>query len=143
MAVQVFHTDIKLHEMRRATGARRTGIGPPQCVSVVSSSPPNNMKILVVNQFFYPDVSAVAQQLTDLAEDLTEAGDEVSVICGRGAYQPGAPSLPDREVHRGIRIRRVATRFGKRTLLLPVTRYLLDKCKCQHAFLLLHIRSNV
>lgn len=76
------------------------------------------MKILVVNQFFYPDVSAVAQQLTDLAEDLTEAGDEVTVICGRGAYQPGVPPLPAREEHHGIRIRRVsATRLGKRTLL--------------------------
>ena len=47
------------------------------------------MKILVVNQFFYPDHSAVSQQLTDLAEDLTAAGEQVSVICGRGAYSGG------------------------------------------------------
>jgi glycosyltransferase involved in cell wall biosynthesis len=75
------------------------------------------MKILVVNQFFYPDVSAVAQQLTDLCEDLVAAGDQVTVISGRGQYQPGAPPLAARQDYRGIHIQRVATpNLGKRNV---------------------------
>ncbi len=74
------------------------------------------MKILIVNQFFYPDVSAVAQQLTDLAEDLAASGEEITVICGRGAYQQGGAALPARETYKtNIFIRRVSsTSFGKR-----------------------------
>ena len=44
------------------------------------------MKVLLVNQFFYPDVAAVAQLMADLAEDLTEKGIEVGVLCGRASY---------------------------------------------------------
>ena len=44
------------------------------------------MKVLLVNQFFHPDVAAVAQLMADLAEDLTEKGIEVSVLCGRANY---------------------------------------------------------
>src|ERR1022692_5295853 len=74
------------------------------------------MKILVVNQFFYPDHSAVSQQLTDLAEDLTAAGDQISVICGRGVYQSGELAQPKHEQYKGIRIHRVYSGgFGKRT----------------------------
>lgn len=44
------------------------------------------MKVLLVNQFFHPDVAAVAQLMTDLAEDLTGKGVKVSVLCGRAKY---------------------------------------------------------
>jgi len=44
------------------------------------------MKVLLVNQFFFPDVAAVAQLMVDLAEDLTEKGVQVSVLCGRANY---------------------------------------------------------
>lgn len=44
------------------------------------------MKVLLVNQFFHPDVAAVAQLMADLAEDLTERGLEISVLCGRAHY---------------------------------------------------------
>jgi len=48
------------------------------------------MKVLLVNQFFYPEVAAVAQLMTDLAEDLVKNGIEVSVLCGRATYEPSA-----------------------------------------------------
>jgi len=64
-------------------------------------------KVLLVNQFFYPDVAAVAQLMADLAEDLTEKGIEVSVLCGRANYSrekndPRAanPYLKQVKVHR-------------------------------------------
>jgi glycosyltransferase involved in cell wall biosynthesis len=82
------------------------------------------MKILFVNQFFYPDHSAVSQILTDLAEDLvaarsdpTGAGDQVEVICGRGGYS-GGRTLQSYEKYHGIDIHRVpSTGFGRRTML--------------------------
>ena len=45
------------------------------------------MKILLLNQFFWPDSSATSQLLTDLARSLTEAGHEVTVVCSeKGGY---------------------------------------------------------
>lgn len=50
------------------------------------------MRILILNQFFYPDAAATAQLLTDLARSLGEQGHSVRVICGRSSYanKPGA-----------------------------------------------------
>jgi glycosyltransferase involved in cell wall biosynthesis len=65
------------------------------------------MKVLLVNQFFYPDVAAVAQLMANLAEDLTEKGVKVGVLCGRVNYSwekndPRAanPYLKQVKVHR-------------------------------------------
>jgi colanic acid biosynthesis glycosyl transferase WcaI len=44
------------------------------------------MKILFINQFFWPDSSATSQQLTDLATGLAERGNHVTVLCGEGGY---------------------------------------------------------
>ena len=46
------------------------------------------MNILFFNRSFYPDVESTGQLLTELCEDLTEYGHNVSVICGR-SYYPG------------------------------------------------------
>jgi glycosyltransferase involved in cell wall biosynthesis len=74
------------------------------------------MRILLLNQFFYPDHSAVAQLAGDLAEDLVAAGHQVTALAAKGGYLGGAP-LPARETWRGIDILRVgATTFGKRSL---------------------------
>jgi colanic acid biosynthesis glycosyl transferase WcaI len=45
------------------------------------------MKILLVNQFFWPDVAASGQFLTDLASHLGQ-DHEVTVICSAGSYDP-------------------------------------------------------
>jgi colanic acid biosynthesis glycosyl transferase WcaI len=44
------------------------------------------MKILLLNQFFWPDLAATSQLLTDLARHLADGGNEVTVICARGSY---------------------------------------------------------
>ena len=75
------------------------------------------MKLLLLNQFFHPDLSATAQIATDLAEDLAAGGIEVTALAARGSYL-GGERLPARDRHRGIAIRRLwATSLGKRTLL--------------------------
>lgn len=75
------------------------------------------MKVLLINQFFHPDQAPTSQMMTDLAEDLTAGGVDVTVVSGRSAYTGGKPSWKRREVYRGIAIHRTATtNFGRRTL---------------------------
>ncbi len=44
------------------------------------------MRILLMNQFFWPDSAATSQLLTDLAAGMAERGHEVHVICAGGNY---------------------------------------------------------
>ena len=44
------------------------------------------MRILLLNQFFWPDSSATSQLLTDLARGLADRGHQVDVICAGGGY---------------------------------------------------------
>jgi len=72
------------------------------------------LKILLLNQVFYPDVVATAQYLSELAAALAERGHEVTVVTGRNAYDAPQKVFPGRETWRGVRIFRVrSTRFGK------------------------------
>jgi colanic acid biosynthesis glycosyl transferase WcaI len=73
------------------------------------------LKILLLNQVFYPDVVSTAQHLSGLATALRERGHEVTVISSRRGYEHPETLFPARENWRGIQIIRVfSTRFGKR-----------------------------
>jgi len=48
------------------------------------------MKILLMNQFFWPDSAATSQLLTDLARQLVADGHEIQVVCSGGGYAPPA-----------------------------------------------------
>ena len=65
------------------------------------------MRILFVNQYYWPDVASTGQHLTDLAEHLARAGHEVRVVCSRGGYLDGEARAPRRETRHGVEIRRV------------------------------------
>jgi glycosyltransferase involved in cell wall biosynthesis len=81
------------------------------------------MRILLVNQFFYPDLAATSQILTDLAVDLAAKGERVSVVTGRGSYLGGGDLVPYEE-HRGVRIHRVqGTRLGRGSIARRVADY--------------------
>jgi glycosyltransferase involved in cell wall biosynthesis len=72
------------------------------------------MRVLLINQVFYPDVAATAQHADDLAQHLVRHGHEVHVIAGRALYGQKGASLPARETHEGVRIHRVGrSLFGK------------------------------
>jgi glycosyltransferase involved in cell wall biosynthesis len=74
------------------------------------------MKILLLNQFFPPDLAPTGQMAADLAEDLVAAGHSVSVLASRGSYL-GGERLPARSTWRGVEVHRVAaTSLGKATL---------------------------
>ena len=57
--------------------------------------------LLVLNRFYAPDVSATAQLLTDLAEELAARGEEVAVITSRLLYEDPAARLPASEQQGG------------------------------------------
>ncbi len=65
------------------------------------------MKVLLINQCFYPDVVSTAQHLTDLAVRLVEEGHEVTVIAGQRGYDDPGKRFPKREVWKGVRIIRI------------------------------------
>ena len=44
------------------------------------------MKVLLVNQFFWPDTAATAQLLTDVARAIDSNAHTVTVLCGNSAY---------------------------------------------------------
>jgi colanic acid biosynthesis glycosyl transferase WcaI len=67
------------------------------------------MRILLVNQFFWPDSAATSQLLTDLARGLAERGHEVYAISADGGY-----NLASKDAAPAVRICRVKTsRFSR------------------------------
>jgi putative colanic acid biosynthesis glycosyltransferase WcaI len=82
------------------------------------------MRLIILNQFFYPDHSATSQLMTGLAESLVERGVSVTALAGRGRYN-GGEKLPPREIHNGVRIERArATSFGKHRTIGRLSDYL-------------------
>lgn len=72
------------------------------------------MKVLILNQAFYPDVVATSQHAGDLARSLVERGHRVTVISSERAYDDPRKKFSKRENWSGVDIRRVAcTAFGK------------------------------
>lgn len=75
------------------------------------------MKILLLNQTFYPDNLATSQQIADLAKFLIQKGHQVSVIAGQRAYEERQRKFDVHEKWQGIEIYRVSsTGFGKSRL---------------------------
>jgi colanic acid biosynthesis glycosyl transferase WcaI len=75
-------------------------------------------RIIFLNRYFFPDHSATSQLLSDLAFHLAERGYDVRVFTSRQRYDDPSVVLPEREVVRGVTIRRLATtRFGRSGLI--------------------------
>jgi len=72
------------------------------------------MKVLLLNQFFYPDVASTAQHATDLARRLARRGHQVTVLASRRSYADPRVRLAAGEHWEGVRILRVPqTSMGK------------------------------
>ncbi len=65
------------------------------------------MKVLLLNQCFYPDVVSTAQHLTDLAGALVSSGHEVTVIASDRGYDDPSLRFKRRERWNGIEIIRI------------------------------------
>jgi colanic acid biosynthesis glycosyl transferase WcaI len=67
------------------------------------------MKILLLNQCFYPDVVSTAQYLTDLAVELSLRGHSVTVLASSRGYDDPRNRFPSREHWKGISIIRISS----------------------------------
>ncbi len=86
------------------------------------------MRLLFVNQYYWPDLAATSQMLTDLCEHLATQGHDVHVLCSTGHYDHGSrtpdPALRN-ETRAGVHIHRVTTTgFGKRSMVGRMIDYL-------------------
>jgi colanic acid biosynthesis glycosyl transferase WcaI len=74
------------------------------------------VKVLLLNQCFYPDVVSTAQHLTDLAKGLVDRGHQVTVIASDRGYDNPANRFPRRENWQGITVIRIPSfALGKKT----------------------------
>jgi colanic acid biosynthesis glycosyl transferase WcaI len=75
------------------------------------------MKVLLLNQVFWPDVAATAQHGHDLGRYLVQRGECVTALASRSLYSETGKSLPREDSVDGIRIVRAGESvFGKRGL---------------------------
>jgi glycosyltransferase involved in cell wall biosynthesis len=82
-------------------------------------------RLIFVNRFFYPDLSATSQILFDLARRLVESGIEVHVVCSQQLYENPQASLASSETVAGVHAHRIrTTRFGRARLLGRAVDYL-------------------
>ncbi|HKV36406.1 MAG TPA: glycosyltransferase family 4 protein, partial [Pyrinomonadaceae bacterium] len=65
------------------------------------------MKVLLLNQCFYPDVVSTAQYLTELATELSAQGHDVTVIASDRGYDDPSLRFPRRESWNNIEIIRI------------------------------------
>ena len=67
------------------------------------------LRILLLNQCFYPDVVSTAQHLTDLATALSSRGHDVTVVASDRGYDDPTKRFARREQWNGIHIIRIRT----------------------------------
>jgi len=79
--------------------------------------PSTVQRLIFINRFFYPDISATSQILFDLTTRLAKEGFEVHVICSRQKYDDPNANLPAVAHVGSVAVHRVrTTRFGRRHL---------------------------
>ena len=72
------------------------------------------VRILLLNQAFYPDVVSSGQHLTDLAVGLAQAGHDVTTVAASSGYDDPSRRFRHREKWNAIDILRIpGTRLGK------------------------------
>ncbi len=81
-------------------------------VEIGGCCPP--LRVLMLNQAFFPDVVATAQYATDLALSLSKMGHKVTVVCSSRGYDDPKLRFPNQEDWNRVKIVRVrSTGFGK------------------------------
>lgn len=94
------------------------------------------MRVVFVNRYFHPDLSATSQLATDLALHLRSRGWDVGAITSRQRYEDAKAPLPPRESALGIDIERVwSTRFGRGGLIGRALDYATFHCSALFAIL--------
>lgn len=89
--------------------------------------PKDPSKLIFINRYFYPDLSATSQMLSDLTFELAKENDNyaVHVVTSRQLYDNASAQLVPEEVIKNVHIHRVlTTRFGRQNLLGRAIDYL-------------------
>jgi glycosyltransferase involved in cell wall biosynthesis len=74
-------------------------------------------RIIFVNRYFHPDLSATSQILTDLARDLSVKGMDVHIMTGTQAYDDPSRVYPRSGQMGSVKVKRIASsRFGRARL---------------------------
>jgi colanic acid biosynthesis glycosyl transferase WcaI len=81
----------------------------PQECNKNAPPPSRKLRVLLLNQCFYPDSVSTAQHLTDLALGLVAAGHEVVAVCSSRGYDDPKRRFSVQEDWCGIAIRRIWT----------------------------------
>lgn len=96
------------------------------------------MKILILNQAFYPDIVATAQYGTELAQALVEAGHNVYALASSRGYDDPSQKFLSHELWSGIHIVRVhALGLGKGSKLRRAIEFAWFLVACSFRFLTL------
>ena len=78
----------------------------------------NKLKILAISQVYYPDTASVSQHLTDLLENLSNKGHDVTVFSSKRDYENPEISYPRNELVNNVKIHRIDnTGFGKKKII--------------------------
>ncbi|MEO1029278.1 MAG: glycosyltransferase, partial [Pseudomonadota bacterium] len=102
----------------------------------------SSKRVFFVNRFYYPDFSATAQILTDVAEGLADHGWEVHIVTSRRTYDGDAPGFKPTEEINGVTVHRVYTAsFGGKGILSRVLIYL-SFYLCSVLSVLKHVRKG-
>jgi colanic acid biosynthesis glycosyl transferase WcaI len=102
------------------------------------------LKLIFVNRYFYPDISATSQLLTDLALQLAADGRDVHVVASRQRYEAPHAHLTGEELVGQVRVHRVwTTRFGRSQLVGRAIDYATFYASCGLRLLILTSRGDV
>ncbi len=81
------------------------------------------MNVLLLNQYYPPDVAPTGQYLHDLARRLVKRGHEVTVLASRTSYS-GCSKYPSRDTIEGVDVQRVGgLNLGRSNLFLRAIEY--------------------
>lgn len=83
-------------------------------------------RILLINQYYAPDVASTGQYATDICRGLSRKGYEVHVVTGQPSYTASSPEAPKYEVMDGVHVWRVSLgkNRGREKLKVRVFGYL-------------------
>ena len=101
-------------------------------------------RVILVNRFFHPDISATSQMVSDLAFQLAQSGEDVHIVTSRLRYDDPAVKLPAREVIDYVTIHRAwSSRFGRGSTFGRLADYLTFYVTAPFLVLLLASRGDV
>ena len=86
-----------------------------------------SQNVLVINQYYAPDVASSGQLLADLCEGLVSKNHNISVVCAQPSYEIDSIDVSPRENLGGVEVHRTAMGIfrGRSNFMFRVIGYLI------------------